>query len=216
MDTVLLVYDIPERSTATNPSGRLRRLGIRVNLSCWVLPADSVPYHLLDQLAASGAAWHIVRFASDEGERLIQLAESTLQKEVERLAASLEQSVQRAAELLEAGEEGVARAAALERYQRRTRQALTRAQRLYHDARLAAERFQLDPSTIGSIADRVEAIRSAAHARALLFVEASRRIEDEAMRTLASADELPAYVVADLLEEQGEDTRELREALETP
>src|SRR5262245_48934287 len=55
-------YDIPEWSDAVNPSGRLRRLGTRINYSDWVLAEGSVPYHLLDQLRTEGVRWHLIPF----------------------------------------------------------------------------------------------------------------------------------------------------------
>jgi len=31
------LYDVPTRLTVPNPSGRLRRIAFRINLSCWVI-----------------------------------------------------------------------------------------------------------------------------------------------------------------------------------
>src|SRR5262245_3245684 len=92
----LLVYDIPDAADLANPTPALRGRGVRVNLSCWVVPEDRIPYHLLAEMERRGATWHVVRFADDQLDKLVAMARATITKhmaEAERRAA---QSAERA------------------------------------------------------------------------------------------------------------------------
>ncbi|HJZ56144.1 MAG TPA: hypothetical protein VKE74_14345, partial [Gemmataceae bacterium] len=74
----LLIYDIPEHSTVANPSGRLRRTAVRVNLFCWVIREGDIPYALLNTMATGGATWHVVKFDAGEAGKLIGMATEAL------------------------------------------------------------------------------------------------------------------------------------------
>src|SRR5438552_1177899 len=77
----LLIYDIPERSAVANPSRFLRRLAVRVNLSCWVIPEGDVPYARLNEMATGGATWHVVRFDAAEAGKLVAMAAAAIRRE---------------------------------------------------------------------------------------------------------------------------------------
>src|SRR5438105_3584365 len=56
LSACLLVYDIPTAARVPNPSPRLRRLGVRINLSCRVVREGDVPYALLNSMREGGVS----------------------------------------------------------------------------------------------------------------------------------------------------------------
>lgn len=218
MQTVLLIYDIPEKSPAKNPSGVLRRLGIRINLSCWCLPEDALPHHTLAGLSVNGATWHTVRFAQSEGERLARLTIDTLTKELADLAESLDNSYAGFADQMEewepewvgddAGE--VARA-----FRKRTHAAVRRAEKLLEDAQQAARSMGVDPTMlpVAMATARINCVKREADQRTTAYVEAASRLADAHLRLAAQEDLLPAFALADALEDEGQDSSELRAAI---
>lgn len=92
-NAVLFVYDIPSKSDLPNPSNQLKRIGIRVNLSCWVIPESRVPYDLIRELDAGGATTEVVRFDESEREKLERLAKNALIAECGRVQKAFETSL---------------------------------------------------------------------------------------------------------------------------
>src|SRR5262245_60722662 len=90
MNSVLAVYDIPENLKIRNPSGTLRRYGFRVNLSCWVFPAGNVPTDVLESLSIQGATVHVVEFAEQAQEKVLELARQELKKHCKKLVEYVE------------------------------------------------------------------------------------------------------------------------------
>src|SRR5205085_1363658 len=78
----LLIYDIPTGSRIPNPSPRLWRVAVRINLSCWLVLEENIPYALLNGMSERGASWHVVKFAGDEAGKLLGMATEALRKEV--------------------------------------------------------------------------------------------------------------------------------------
>ena len=89
---VMLVYDIPSRSPAANPSGRLRRLGVRVNLSCWVMPEANVPYSLLHGLATQGVRWHVTPYHPNAAGAIVDMVIGSLRRELADTLARAEET----------------------------------------------------------------------------------------------------------------------------
>src|SRR5262245_46907399 len=98
----LLIYDIPEGRGIANPSRSLYRRGVRVNLSCWVIPEERIPYYRLRELGMKGATWHVVRFADDQIEILLDMIRESLNKQIKdaetRLATSFDNAENKAAD----------------------------------------------------------------------------------------------------------------------
>lgn len=80
MNSVMAAYDIPQSLKITNPSCILRRFGIRVNLSCWIFPNGKVPTDVLDRLRCDGATVHLIEFAEQSQEKILDLARSELRR----------------------------------------------------------------------------------------------------------------------------------------
>lgn len=85
----MLVYDIPQGSKIPNPSDVLRRRGVRINLSCWIIPDDRVPFTLIDELKKGGAVVYTVHYDTMELDKIKALAFDLLKQEVARIRATL-------------------------------------------------------------------------------------------------------------------------------
>lgn len=216
MNASLLVYDIPDASGVANPSGRLRRLGVRVNLSAWVIPTSDIPYAFLHRLAARGVTWHAVKFDASEGDKLIELATSAIKLELQRGIASARRSAADAAAELETADEP---AAAELRFNRQTRAIVARVNKLIKDMRECAGRFGVDIGERALTAETaVVRIKAGMHERARIYAEAAGLIRkatgnpNDPMAAAIDADRAPHYAAADYLADHGGDSSPLQEA----
>src|SRR5262249_2769872 len=101
LQACLLIYDIPENSAVANPSPRLRRMAVRVNLSCWVIREGDIPYALLNTMAEGGATWHVVQFDATEAGKLIGMATEALKRDLREALRRAGRSAERASEHLD-------------------------------------------------------------------------------------------------------------------
>jgi len=95
---VSLEYDVPA-AVSTNPSryrdenGVIFRhpsqwmwgIGIRTTLSCWILPASSIPYRRLKGLTRAGCQWRVTRIDASDAENHIQRAIIALRRELSQV-----------------------------------------------------------------------------------------------------------------------------------
>lgn len=86
MASVLAVYDIPQSLKVKNPSGVFRRYGVRVNLSCWVFPSGLVPTEHIAELTSKGVTVHLVEFAEQAQEKVLELAKAELKRHAKAVA----------------------------------------------------------------------------------------------------------------------------------
>lgn len=212
-DACLLIYDIPERSEVANPSGKLRRVAVRINLSCWVIREGDIPYYLLDEMRQGGATWHVVRFDAAEGGKIVGMAIAAMKKElkdaIDRARAALEAASQR----VQDGRDSAAE------FEQRVRANIRRHRQLIQDLTAAAQRFGIDAGAagIGDAATAVACIQTAMVERARLYADAARRLRQTGtslgagMAAAAEGDRpsggavLHAGVMADVMDENGVD-----------
>src|SRR3990167_6478414 len=98
MRATMLTYDIPtglrdaDNDRVANPSGELRRLGTRVNLSVWIVPDGRVAeaQAVMGPYASAGARVEYVRFDKSEAATILRLAREGLRAEVERVQDALD------------------------------------------------------------------------------------------------------------------------------
>lgn len=214
MSACLLIYDIPENAPVGNPSDQLRRIAVRVNLSCWIIPESLIPYHLLNTMAAGGATWHVVRFDASEAEKLATMARDAIRRDIKQAISRARASIARTdnstdAAMLEDSAE------AERSYIRRTRNALNRARRLVKHLSAAASMFGIDKESI-NLADAFtsfEGITAGVQRKAKEYAELSALLRnvDPALAATAAADELPVCIMMDRLEDAGMDMSSGRE-----
>lgn len=229
MRAFLLYYDIPKVRRAgrrsgprltdayPNPSGFLRSRAVRVNLSCWVVPDGMIPHTLLHDMQAASCRVNYVRFADDEAQNLIRLAADLLREEAARAVESARESVRRAAERQE-GEDELSPEKAEARCRKAVSGAARKMQILLGDLERAAAAFGIRQDTLPleEAAMSIRVIQSAALRRAEAYAKAARRARlvgaGDGLGEAAVADTVPPGVLADYLEDRGEDVSELREA----
>lgn len=199
MNASMLVYDIPVvRRTASsgrtflvttfpNPSVRLRRAAVRVNLSTWIVPEGKEPWHLLDEMTKANVRWHLVKFDGSEAEKLADIARDVLRREVENAERRCEESLGRL-DLVDKDYEAKANAIG------------KRCAKALRDLESCTQVFGF-----GSL-------KALAEARSAAYCDAAAQVRDEGLALAAKSDEVPHEVLADALEEQGEDTSIIRDA----
>lgn len=134
----LVVYDIPTGAKVSSPGHKFRKIGVRINLSCWVVPTHLVPFDYLNELEARGSKTAVVNFDEDEAEKILSLAKEALIKEVNFIQSSFVDSCGRAQRMIAA-----AGMSAEERQDRQLNSSLARAKRRLGFAQEAALAFDL-------------------------------------------------------------------------
>lgn len=208
LNACMLLYDIPDQADIANPSPVLRRLGLRVNLSCWVIPESDLPYGLLHSMAVAGATWHAVRFDRSEAQKLVAMGVQSLKRELADQVARARRSEIRASAAMDGSTESTERAEA--RYQREIAAVTKRYNELAADLATAAARFGIAQEAYGLVDATLAmaGIRMGMEERARTFVQARARLAETGM---AFPETTPAGILADAAEEAGLDgTAELR------
>lgn len=219
----MLIYDIPVprngESEIPNPSPALRRVAIRVNLSCWVIQEGDIPYTLLENMRRRGASWHVVPFDPKGSKQLLEMAIGAMKKEIADAAIRSRQVQANAEDVLADNE---APSNNRKRYLARAEQIRERFNTLTSDLTAAAERFGINPDMLGisQAHAAVQAIQTAMHTRARLYVEAAAKAREVASaggNAIAAHIEqgtIPAGIVADFLDDNGQDGESLRTAFD--
>lgn len=154
MRSCMLVYDIPTHPAARiRPPTFLRRIGVRVNLSCWIVPDHLLPWDWIEEVGRGGGVARVVRFDVDESDNIRSTAIEVLRSDLTRMNKSLNAMMAKAKARREFCEERQARAAATGRtsawqdeYDAAMRYVKTnhyRAMRLMRDAQAAMLIFEI-------------------------------------------------------------------------
>lgn len=210
MNVYTLFYDIPEASGLANPSTRLRRIGVRINLSCWLVREDEIPHHLLNELTEGGAIWWLIKQDVSEAPKLVAMALASMAKEAGDIVRRTEQSEARNAARLDLDHNHAG-------YASRVRVVLRRAQRRLAEIQAAAARFGIDSDSLGNALVAVNGLQAAAQERARQYAQMARQAEENGRANVAAAaraDEIPALVLADVVEEAGGDSSSGRAAFD--
>lgn len=222
----LLEYDIPIGTTHRpnpnqpprpypNPSGRLRRIGFRATLSCWVIPEHVLPHNLINEMRSLKCEVNLVKFDASEGPRLIRMAQDKITREVRKQIESAEKSLGEAADrhLLPDSEIAGERDAAQTRFERAASIVQNRLSRLIKDVEIAIQNFGVTPERIG-IEDFRKAhglfqqgilARCSEYANATQALRKVGTADAAALAAAAAQDEVPAYPMIDALRDAGED-----------
>ena len=190
----LLMYDIPTAARVQNPSNRLWRSCIRVNLSVWVVKDEATPHNLLARMTAAGVSWHLIPFDSAADAQVLDLCREALAAEVRRVVAALRKAIDRADDKLRQDKD-------VKAFDRRCREAHKRAERQLLAATDAAYVFSLAIDSDG-VALSLAQLHASAVARAATYASLAASLDDPRLREAAEADLLPAQVLADAVEDQ--------------
>lgn len=215
----LLIYDIPENAKVPNPSSRLRRVAVRVNLSCWVIPNHSIPYMLLDNIRAKGGVWHVVKFDASEAGKLLEMVTDQLRRDVRKAVESCGQSVMAAedkADDIAEGEDNPE--TCLVKYVRATSAIIRRTERLLRDYQTAAEGFGVPVVSLGisGALSAVHGIQSGIERKAKKYREIADKLrvvgtyDSVGLANAMDSDECHVGIALDCLQDNGEDTADDR------
>ncbi len=245
MQLVMLQYDIPgvpaEMNRGDNPvppfpnpSGFLRRRALRLTLSVWAFDKDRTPWQLIrdmDQWSQIYAGrdmpnggvvktirYHVHDFSPDATEGILKQAAQVMREDLERdkkaqataLATALE-TLTEANRAHDAGEiTWQERDKARLKYKSYRKTILKRTEKLVSDLELAAKSFGMDWAGIRSS----QALTSA---RAEVYTQGAEALAPNAPASRAAIEAvLPPEILADALEDQGEDTRSIRATFTPP
>jgi len=175
MKAICLIYDIPQTSDFENPSWFLRRFGVRLNLSCWMIPLVNIPTirPILDEMTAANVSWRMIKFDESESAQIKEAAIKAINDETARIHANLILTLQRASNRLEESNREAVRLHSLgegekaqKRYAATVERNLKTASDAFFDAVRAAEHFDLT----WEVADLFEALEKAIKAERDAFI----------------------------------------------
>jgi hypothetical protein len=226
---VMLQYDIPlvtvvengrpvKRYCFPNPSWALRKIGFRVTFSVWAVQESRLPWPLLDEMQGAGVKWRLADFSEKSVDRLLQWAVEYFAEESKRGQDQLAQDLANAETEYNEGlaDETVGPAKVTDKHKRRVRHALKRAQSLAADLAGAARNLGItvEEAKLNSLRERVDMAAGVAQARAACYADAVRRLAEagkgEQYLPAARAGDVPAGVLADILEDAGADASDVR------
>lgn len=168
----LIVYDIPQNSGVPNPSGYFRQFGVRINLSCWIMPESAIPYPYLREMHRQGVRWEAVAFDPRENANLTRMAIQGIQDDIaglrRRTAATCERAARHA--------EGTTNADTLKAFRKTTATSLKKMRKALADLRKVAQRFGVEVD-FDTAEGYVDSIKNLMLRRASTLVETVRALE---------------------------------------
>lgn len=218
MSHFLLVYDIPERSGIENPSNFLRAFAIRINLSCWIVGENDIPYVYLRRIESQGAKWRIVKFDAGEGNSITQMALDAIHGEIAAVRERTARVCERAAERASQEAERNRTYDSLKTYRRRVAAQLKAMRRNLNSLKAAAARFGVDVSgRFTSANDYLRSLHTVCLQRAKTITDTVTELNRQsgghpsttaaglanAVQTHQGQDTTPILVSADYLDENG-------------
>lgn len=220
----LLVYDIPSVLDYPNPSGRLRRVAFRINLSCWVVSDNATPWKLLEEFTAEKISWHLVPFDAKGNLQLITLCKDAICKEIsdaqERNEASLKRAQQEHIAMSAKADDGPTQERVDKMFDRRVGLISKNSEKLLADLTHCATTFGLDSADLPIVSARlgVNNLLRIAQTRAHLYTQMVEAVNGTEIHNAANTDEgVPVGILTDYIEERtGVDQTPVRQAFESP
>jgi hypothetical protein len=199
----MLMYDIPERSNVTNPSGRLRRIGMRINKSVWIVPTESVPQYLVNELITAGAAVITAPYDVEASKNLLVAAVAFANRELSEAVSRAEASRQDAEdEFNRNGKRGI--------YDRKIAAISKRLKALAEEMEAGAKVFGVvGGMNFQNIRQAATAISNTTAVRAAVYANAANTLrtintpDAVAMAVAAENDQAATYAMSDMIRESG-------------
>jgi hypothetical protein len=204
----MLMYDIPERSNVANPSGRLRRIGLRINKSVWIVPTGNIPQYLVNELIGAGAAVITAPYDVEASKNLLVAAIAFANRELTEAKARAEASKADAeAELNDPDGDPTKKRKV---YEKKIAAIAKRLEVLAEEMAVGAKVFGvvggIDFTNIRQAAEAISnttAVRAAVYANSATALREVGTVDTTAMAVAVENDQAPAYAVADMLRENG-------------
>ena len=231
----LLIYDIPKnRPDIANPTGVLRRRGVRLNLSGWLLPENQIPYATLNTMKLDrvmtredgstytlrGANWHLIPQDPKASRQMVMAAIDSLKEQIAEALEDNQASARRAGvkwDRAEGDETDLARA---ERdWNKQQEVILDRLNERLADLEEGAKVFGITGDLFGLAGAHAarEGLQTAMANRARQYVATADQARQmgptgEALADAMMADRNVLPVALDYVEENGGDTTAARDA----
>lgn len=171
-----VLYDVPQHSKVGNTSGLFRRIGARVNLSCWVVPVALVPHAYLDKMRSLGCKVEVIRYDVSEESNIVRMAREAIEAEVRRIRDSVADTMAAVAERIAKYKDNIDET---EKAERLGEGAWCKAKKLLDDAQDAAMAFDILRDMQELLAAQRQAVASESEA---YYAEHGRRARDERRR----------------------------------
>lgn len=225
MQACLLIYDIPEEiqpghEPIENPSNLLRRIAVRVNLSCWVIPEANIPYTVLHHMQENGATWHVVKFDQSETRKLLSMCISAIRNDIRDTLERARQSMNRAGQSLlkpdpDANKEELRQSHL--KYCKASKAIVKRLRGYLVDMAAVSDQFGI-PTTQVNIPIATQAIfalQSTMQQRARLYVQSINQLANKLGQTnpvvrTAKQNGIPGAIMADYMDDNGVNGQPLR------
>jgi hypothetical protein len=226
MQACLLIYDIPEEvqpghEPIENPSGLLRRIAVRVNLSCWVIPEGNIPYTVLHHMQENGATWHVVKFDVDETPKLLQMCISAIRSDIRNTLERARQSMNRAGQSLLTPDSDPnieeLRQSHI-KYCKASKAIVKRLRGYLADMEVVSGQFGIPSTTVNlpTATQAIFALQSTMQQRARMYVQSINQLSAKLGQTnpvvrTAKQNGIPAVVMADYMDDNGMNGKPLRD-----
>lgn len=225
MQACLLIYDIPEEiqpghEPIENPSNLLRRIAVRVNLSCWVIPEANIPYTVLHHMQENGATWHVVKFDADETPKLLSMCITAIRSDIRDTLERARQSMNRAGQSLlkpdpDANREELRQSHL--KYCKASKAIVKRLRGYLADMAAVSEQFGIATSTVNlpTATRAIFSLQATMQERARLYVQSINQLANklgeanEAVK-VARKNGIPGPVLADYMDDNGVNGQPLR------
>jgi hypothetical protein len=215
MATKILTYDIPSAINFPNPSNILRRRGVRFNLSCWILDEDRVPWSLVEDMKQAGIrkVYVVPGFDTnhEDAQRLmIDALTEDVRKQQERDLKALKRQDEALA-AAEAEANGVWTReldAARKKHAKDRKSTLKSTEKLLADLAYAMDLYKLNKNLVpfSSARQQIANIRALNGAQASYYTQMAAAAQGTPLAAAAAADDIPAGILADFVEENGNQT----------
>lgn len=229
MKCVQFGFDIRKvngRDVYRNPMWRLWRIGIWISGSQWILPADSTPLTMIEEMNALDCTTHVLPFESSDVD-LCNLAAKQAAREIARRQGSADQTeanlYRQLTDLEALNAERAGRglpplpAITAARYRTGARAAMTSARRRIRTVARGAAAFGVAADTFEAATLSIAAHLNRVDEQAKKYVEMTKQLAengDTALAAAAKADELPVGVMLDRLQDRDVDVNGARELFE--
>jgi hypothetical protein len=208
LSITMVMYDIPEVADIDNPSGQLRRIGVRLNKSVWLVPTGNVPHHLIARLEEVGSDVVTAPYDTRAAAKLLRAAIKFAGKEM--AAMKKRNEVAAAAALAKLNAPGGDPTTKRRRYEREIAAIAKRLETMADEMAVGAGVFgiagAMEFGTLRNAARSISATttaRATAYAHAATVLAASDREDARAVAVLMERDEMPAIMAAGMLEDSG-------------
>lgn len=194
-------YDIPTKCNPGDVRGLLRRIGVRLQKSVWIVPDANIPRIPVDKWEAAGMKIDMVRFDERDGETILKLARRALALEADAVREVLEQNTKRLRSLVALSATGDPKS--VKQARSIAGSASRHAKRLLESAKEAALAFDL----LGDVEELFKGVRETIRATDTLYYGWVKEIEFGKQAEGVVIPEQPSEVQDDsgLLEQEAND-----------